>query len=246
MGIEIPKKIFGREVEGAMERALAKQDTQQEPEEKMVNAPNLDGYIFVPEIKLYVAKERTHQGKNWYDAHKALDAQEERMITIPQFIAFANYLEQNKGTISEAETILDEIFTVRDPWRSEWLDAKFEVSDTEAHILYNHAVQGDDIVAGKSEKLESYLASDKGPGISQAEWLSNPTEHGLPRENVSSGSLIYWHPRNGAVARFNANSGRTVLNCDGDPADRDASLGVRAVRRANSAGGVIENLGGGE
>ena len=234
MGIEIPKRIFGRDVEGAIEKELANRESPSEPTEPVTNAPDLEGYVFVPPIGVYVAKERTHQDKSWYEAHKALHFQGERMLTLPEFITFTNYLEQNKEAIADAEGILDDIFTVRAPWRSEWLDAKFEITGTEAYVLYDHKVQGDDVVANKREKLEGYLESDKAPGIDKTTWLANPTKHGLPRTDIGNGELYYWKPTNGGVAWFDAGSDGAGLYCGRNPTGHIGSLGVRAVRRASA------------
>lgn len=89
-------------------------------------AERIPGYIYVPSIKLYVAKEKSLHGLNWYNTHKELHKQDLQMLTIRQFIDFMLYLEKN-ASIPGATKIMDEILTTstRDLYRGEWLDAKF-------------------------------------------------------------------------------------------------------------------------
>jgi hypothetical protein len=234
MGIEIPKKIFGREVEGAMERALAKKEAQPEPTSSPTNAPSLDGFEYVPTIGLYVAKEKEMFGKNWDECQTDLHNRGDRMPTISEYVEFINHLRAQNT--DEAIKILDEIYTVRGPWRSEWLDAKFSVDNDTTIMIYNTFTQQGIELA--TVNLQGILAQDKKPGIDLDLWLAD-NEYGVPKSTISDGDLWYWHPRNNSVARFVADSGRTLLGCDGDPSGRLASLGVRAVRLADA-----QNLGG--
>ena len=95
-------------------------------------------------------------------------------------------------------------------------------------------------IVQKSEKLENYLAENKTPGIDLESWLANPTKHGLPKPDCKKGSLYYWNPVNGYVARFNADSVRALLNCNWSPGNCDAGLGVRYVE-ARSAETASKN-----
>ncbi|MBI2673242.1 hypothetical protein HYX19_03210 [Candidatus Woesearchaeota archaeon] len=67
---------------------------------------------------------------------------------------------------------------------------------------------------------------DKLPGIDLGDWLERANSQGLPPKDVKSGSLYYLNPKNGAVARFFANSGWAGLY----PRYSDSGLGVRAAR----------------
>ena len=73
---------------------------------------------------------------------------------------------------------------------------------------------------------------DKLPGISLNDWLEDCNYQGLPWKNVKEGSLSYLHPRNNAVARFDANSGRVGLSCDGGAAFSYSEFGVRFAHMA--------------
>ena len=50
------------------------------------SAFNESDFVYIPLINLYVAKERSLIGKNWYETHRELQSKEERMLTIPEFI----------------------------------------------------------------------------------------------------------------------------------------------------------------
>ncbi|MEK6824180.1 MAG: hypothetical protein AABY06_04040, partial [Nanoarchaeota archaeon] len=53
-------------------------------EEKVNSFKDNSDFIYVPSINLYVAKQRTHLGKNWFDCHKELQSNNQRMLIIPE------------------------------------------------------------------------------------------------------------------------------------------------------------------
>jgi len=64
------------------------------------------------------------------------------------------YLKQNPNGVTDASssdvsTILDDILTVRDPWRAEWLDARFEKDKRKMNIHY--LVKSNGSIVDKSE-----------------------------------------------------------------------------------------------
>ena len=83
------------------------------------------------------------------------------------------------------------------------------------------------IHADNIQSVGDILLSDRTPGIDLNDWLANATPHGLPNSRVGSGTMYYWHPRDGSVARFIADSLGAVLCCDWGPRVHDAELGVR-------------------
>ena len=228
-----------RKFEEGLERALAEKPPIETLEQKPPTTPpsNLDGYIYIPEINLHVAKQRTHKGLNWHQTHQELHKQNLYMPTIPQFIAFIKYLKTDyplKGATEkqEAEQILDDILTIKNPWRAEWLDARFEKKNDQWFIHYNHRTTPQGLKPQNSEPLEQCLMQDQ--RIDLTDWLKNPTSQGLPKQRIKQGSLYYWHPRADYVARFGANSVRANLDCYRSPDDADPSLGVFSVCKANA------------
>jgi len=203
--------------------------------ERNYSLQNDPSFIYVPSINIYVAKERTQLGKNWFECHKELQANGERMLILPEFIEFLKYCRINY------QDIYKEITEVRNPWRAEWIDADFKTRGRDLFINYNHSLDSSgNLIPQNSELLDkNNLMKDRIPGISLEDYLnSNHTSQGLPTKKVQSGDLYYWYPRSDDnsvawfLARFDAISGRANLDCGRDPSDRDSVLGVRAVRHA--------------
>ncbi|MBI2003887.1 hypothetical protein HYS72_00280 [Candidatus Pacearchaeota archaeon] len=203
-----------------------KKEEKSEPKAKTQEF-NKDDLIYVPSIDIYVDKERTHLGKKWFEAHKLLQEQGNRMLIIPEFIEFLKYTQENH------KDIYNEITEVRNPWRSEWLDADFKVKNKKLYINYNHKLDlNGNLIPKNSEILnKNTLMEDKMPGISLENWLKNPTKQGLPNKNIKSGDLSYWYPRsnNNSVAWFYANVGWAGFDCNWYPSNSPSSLGVHAV-----------------
>ncbi len=223
MGTE---KVFGKKVDGAMDRLLSKKEEPKQ--ERTVKAPSLSGFIYVLSTDLYVAKERTLQNKTWYQCHEELQKQGTRMLTLKEFVEFLRYVKSNNIDIYK------DITEARDPWRAEWLDADFKEINGILYMNYNHKLNGGKLVPQNSELLESCLMQDKTPGIDLEDWMNNPTKQGMPKLTVKDGGLYYWHPPsdNNSVAGFVAGSLRACLGCYGRPGGSDSSLGVRQVREA--------------
>ncbi len=215
--------------------------------------PNREQYIILP-TKIHgkysypdtlVAMDLTHLGKTWYDTHKLLAAEGNKMLTICQFVDFINLIKTGRAFNGAGnpvdkrrlDTIIDNIMKVRNPVRAEWLDAKFESRGgfagvrNKMYINYNHTVDAaGNIKPGKTEQLEPYLKSDKKPGINVKQWLRDASIYGIPKPNIATGDLWYWHPRNDKVAWFDADSVRAFLYCGRNPTNSDTRLGVRAAR----------------
>ena len=227
------EEFMGVPIEGAMERVLSRQSAQAQ-QQTQIPAVNKEGFIYVPSLNLYVAKQRDHLGINWPDTHSALVSENLRMPTIPEFIAYLRYLNENKSN-PEFLQIYNEITEKRDPWRANWLDADFKVINGILHINYNHILQNGKLIPKNSDSLDrDTLMQNKTPGVSLEELLRNPTSQGLPRQGIIDGELYYWAPMsdNKSVAGFGAGSGGAYLSCNRYPSDGDSSLGVFAVADA--------------
>jgi hypothetical protein len=170
------------------------------------------GMIYVRSIDLHFQSERSYLGLDWNQTHEALKQDKLRMPTIPEFVEFLKYLNENNRDLYK------EITEVRSPYRAEWLDAYFEQRDDGMYILTGNKTN--------AEKLDDCLMENRTPGISLDHWLSNPGKQGLPKSNSPEGKMRYWNPRNGGVARLNVNSGRLGLRCSWYPSYTYDSLGV--------------------
>lgn len=224
----------GKKVEGSYERYLEESKGKKEiikPEIKIPSTGFDNGdYIFMPQRKLYVAKQRSHLDKTWYQAHQALQDEDARMLTIREFVDFLNILRNGND---EFKKIYSDITEVRDPYRAEWLDAKFSsrgILNKTYSITYHKINSNGNLEEVTEPLLDNYIANDK--KVDLGDWLQKATIQGLPSLNTNEGSLYYWSPVNGRVARFGADSDGALLNCGGNPGDSNSSLGVRAARRA--------------
>jgi len=209
---------------------------KEKPEAPKIQNPqkaDLKGFIYVPSINLYLAKQVTNKNKSWNECHEILSKEDCFMPTIKHFVEFVKYLKTDYQDRKEAETILDEILTVRNPWRSEWLDGKFEKRNKGLYLLSDHRIVNGKLKSNYQEPLEDCLMEDK--QINLENYLKTSNSQGLPSQKTKDGKLYYWFPRAGSVAGFYAGSDWASLDCDYDVPDyRGGSLGVR---RATAEGG---------
>ena len=270
MSIEIPDNWLGKKLDGSLEKILQKPKSIASPIPAVQtvitpagnNGINRAEYIILSGRKhdsyeygdTLVAIERTHHDNDWHGARDELKKEGAYMLTIRQFADFLTLLRSghafdgNGNTMSPSRLndIYNDITEVRNPWRSEWLDAKFTeqqtvprskvvgvpvpfTGKTGMHIAY-HTVDARGVLKEVNEPLDAYLDKNKTPGIDLDNWLQGATKHGIPSPNITGGKLYYWQPTDGRVARFVAGSDRAGLNCGRDPADRNPNLGVRAAR----------------
>jgi len=177
---------------------------------------NLEGFIYIPSTKLYVAKERTHFGKNWDKAHELLASENFSMQTLPEFVEFMKHIRTNDLDV------YNEITQVRNSWRAEWIDAYFEEREDGLYVLTKNKA--------KSEKLDKNTLRKK-KGISLDSWIKDPTSQGLPRRNVAKGNLNFYPSINNSVAGFLADDGGAGLDCGRSLGSWNSLIWVRAVRR---------------
>ena len=124
------------------------------------------------------------------------------------------------------DEILDEIITVREPWRSEWLDADFKVVNNVLHINYDNRLINGQLTPLKSEPLETSV--DSGGHVD----ISSINRQGLPTKKSRKKEIYFYPPmrNNKSVAGFWAFSDGACLSCSGDPAGSNGGLGVREAR----------------
>ncbi|MFA5084554.1 MAG: hypothetical protein WC475_04230 [Candidatus Paceibacterota bacterium] len=221
--INIPDRIFGQDIKGAMKKVLGEENKKQSlPQQNQPqNAPNLDGFIYVPSVDLYFQKEKQSGDNNWVRAHERLRGQGLRMPTIEEFRQFLIYLRSNSNY--ENNAIYNEITEFVVPWRSEWLDAYF-VNQDGFYIQTQNRSRG--------EPLEQCLMEDKSSeivGIDFDEWLNDATKQGLPKPNIKKGHMSYLKPVDGGVTWFRAGPGGAGLNCGRYSSLTSFIVGVRGV-----------------
>ncbi len=181
---------------------------------------------------------------NWEQALKLNQTLGNMTLNLRQFIDFKELLEKGRKTEigknsgvyfadghpvhqNRLSIIYEEICEVRSPWRSEWLDAKFNVEPqtSSSFISYDHRLQSDGTLKPEvnMEKLENHVKDNC--------WIdeSSFNKQGLPTKKSSKQNLYYWGPSNNSVAGFVANSDRAYLYCCRIPSNSYSALGVRAT-----------------
>ena len=187
---------------------------------------------------LLVDMQRSHGDTTWHQSHEALHQEQAFMLPPRLYADMINHLRSGRvhdGTgqplpATTIDKLLDDIYTPRDPWRGEWLDALFHNKNKDWLITY-HQIQPDSSLKDVTEPLEVPLMKSK--YISLNDWLDRATIHGLPSPDSKKGDLHYWHPNNGAVVRFGAYAVRADLFCSGGPQVSVSALGVRPARVRN-------------
>ncbi|MFA5084503.1 MAG: hypothetical protein WC475_03975, partial [Candidatus Paceibacterota bacterium] len=152
MKIDIPDRIFGADVNGAMKRILGEENKEQsQPQQnqtpKHYPMTKIPGFIYIPSVDLYFQKEKQFNNCNWHQAHVKLQERGLRMPTIEEFRQFLSYLKYNPS--AENTGIYNEITEVRKPARVEWLDAGFQKQYDGLYIITKNQT--------KEEKLDDYL-----------------------------------------------------------------------------------------
>ena len=205
-----------------------------ETQTKITIGINLEDYIMLPQHDLYVAKQASHHGNNWYQVHESLHKEKARMLTIKEFVDFLELLRtgniknglEQKLPEQEIQEIYKKITEKVSPYRAEWLDADFKVINNELYINYSHRTINNQLKSQNSEKLENCIMKDCYVDLFSA------NKQGLPTKKSEKKDFYYWFPKrdNNSVARFGAGSVRADLICDWDPQDSGAGLGVRVAR----------------
>ena len=249
--MKLPDKIFGIDTKEAYANYYARANKEKEIKKPSpIIIPNSDKYILLearthnsysyPDILTSI--EKAHLGLNWNQAQETLHKNNQFMLTPRQYIDLINVLKSGKAydgsgkllNQSAINSVLDEMLTVRDPWRSEWLDASFNAQGDLYTITY-HKITNKGLEQFTEPLDPDTLMKDKTPGISLDDWLNNATHQGLPRAKTKKGGLYYWSPGNDAVAWFLAGSGRADFGCGRDPQNSGSSLGVRPSLLRSSA-----------
>ena len=201
------------------------------------NEINDNEWILLDENQgILISIEEFYPNNSWHQMHELLQKENHYMPNIEDIVNMSRLLLENKARYAdgtpinpkEQKRIFNEIYEVRDPWRSEYVDARFEQRADGLYILSNHIIKPDNSLKSmKEENLEDTLMKDKTPGIDLLSWLNDPNKHSLPEKNIKKGKYYYGFPKKDAVAGFDASSDGAGFGCNRGPQYSDASLGVR-------------------
>ena len=92
-----------------------REESELEVAKPATNVPDVEGFVYVPAIGLYVQREKQLHGKNWTQTQEELGKQGRKPPTIEEIRQFLIYLKQNPNP--ENTQTYNEITQVRDPWR---------------------------------------------------------------------------------------------------------------------------------
>jgi len=246
---KIPETIFGINIEEAYKNYLRKPKDETPKQETHVTIQdssqfklheqkiNDNEHILLNEnTGALISIDKFHHNKDWNQMHQLLQNNNEYMPNLMDIALLSKLLLERKAKYAdgslikpeEQERIFNEMYEVRNPWRAEYIDAKFKKENNNIYILYNHIIQIDNsLKPSNMEKLENTLIQDKTPGINLNEWIMNPNSHGLPRENIQNGTFYYWYPKDSKVAWLYADSVGALLDCIRGSAFSYGVLGVR-------------------
>ena len=131
----------------------------------------------------------------------------------------------------ELTKIRDEKEAKKDPYRCEFLDARFVVKEKgKLHILSSHVFSGTELVPSYDLELQSCVMEDCYVDAFSFNEQGLPTKGSDIQEYRLGETVFYGYPRNGSVERFVANSGGAVFYCDCIREASWPSLGVRHER----------------
>jgi len=180
---------------------------------------------------------------HWFEQLPLLEHFNSQRLTLRQFKDFISLLKEAKdgrkklydglGSIvdeNEINKILDVLIKKEDPWRSEYLDTKFEVKNDKVILHEGHYVDNTNLSLPLEQRIkakykkeidkDSILMQD---GFTSFKYLN---DYGLATK-IEGNEVYYSYPSNNAVAGFSADSDWAGLVCDRNPGDSDGALGVR-------------------
>ncbi len=208
---------------------------------------NLTRLSYGPEVqkvaeKLGLGLKNNEQGYvgniNFIQAEQIAECLEGIIETPSLFIEKLRILKSGKGfdgkgkkhDTKRLEKSFKEITEARRPWRAQLLNHQYSLNNEgKLQVTYHKFLKGKPRLVTELLDHET-LMQDKTPWISLDDYVENPTSQGLPRKSVKEGSLLYWYPREGSVARFGAVADGTDLDCGRNPWYSGSEVGVAIAK----------------
>ena len=138
--------------------------------------------------------------------------------------------------INEIQDIKDKLMKKENPWRSEYLDTRFEVADKNVIVYSGHYTDANlplqERIKPENIKAKYRIEIPKNSIAMSDGWtkFSDFNEQGLCTRLEQSDEIYSWYPRDNAVARLYASAGRFYLGCSRDPLLSDPWLGMRLAK----------------
>ena len=239
--------IFGIDTQEAYRKVMAEPEEEKKPERTnplSIKANiNAKDYIRIPGSNTVISRNELHKGLNWENTHYALA--DNGLFMPPPSLFMPFYINvrdasQGKITLYTADNAPIPRDEAEDLWKYlssghrngcwTWLDAKFQNTSQKGMIEFSHNVEGDKSnrkLVGCSEFLEDCIEE---ACFVDLEFNSQglPVKKSQAQKYSQGENIYYYHPRDGRVARFVADSVRALLDCIRNPAYSISSLGVFA------------------
>lgn len=126
------------------------------------------------------------------------------------------------------QAVYDDIAKKVDPYRAEWLNAKFEFDFSGGHLIKQK------LKDGRLEEVKKELHPDtlmEYRRINLRDLVKYHTPQGFPAKDIPEGNDInFYGPQGNSVARLSANSVRFILGCNRYPLVSGPSLGMRSQK----------------
>ena len=210
-----------------------------------VNAKiNLQDYIKIPDTNTLISKRELYQGKKFDKTHKALNDAGLFMpspaLFMPYFLKVRNASHGklilydglgNSLSKDETENLWKYLSTDFETGCWTWLDAKFVsgIGFKKMNLLTHKFENGK--LKEDLKPLEECLFEDCFADL-EFNGQNLLTEKCASQEYKQGKNVYFWYPRENAVARFGADSGRANLSCSRNPSDGGSHLGVFACAEA--------------
>ncbi|MEE9525385.1 MAG: hypothetical protein V3V78_02145 [Candidatus Woesearchaeota archaeon] len=223
-------------MDGDFERVITMLDQKNVKYKSRVQLDHEDNsdFDYIPSIRLWVAKETTLHGEDWFGSHKGLQEQGLRMLTLPEFREYLKYLVSSDNP--EHLKIYRDIIEIKDPYRGERVDALF--SNDGHHLETNHILDSDGKLTPQySKSVCSWCTSDHlRKEISLQDYLFRAsTDQGLPSRFAYHGEDMEYSPPGDCGHEkesvcFESSRNKFVFNGHLDLLYKGAGLGVRAAK----------------
>lgn len=193
---------------------------------------------------LLVAKQTELDGRDYQAAHNELLQEDSFSLISRQFLDLLNMLKSgkaydgNKKRINEKELLMiyNKITKPVSPWRAEWLgdsyvkiNGVFKINGV-LYRGYNNSILDGKIIATTLERLEDCVMENCFIDLDSFNYQGLPTKKSEKQIYQQGKNVYFWHPCDGSVARFWADSDGAYLNCNWGPTFASAGLGVRRAK----------------
>lgn len=190
--------------------------------------------LYIPHLKIEVARTIRYRGYAWYDLHKDLATKDLRMPLLSEFLALLKaetlYFDNGQELSSLRRRVIQRhLLGKEDATSGEFLDAQFIRRGGNWYLHQRHHLgpNGIDLLFEELPLEELVLSA----GVLH---LTDFSSLGIPSQLSTKGIISYRPPEDRCVACYFVNKGKASLRFDYDSNAIDLRVGVRPVRDRRS------------